>query len=422
MLVRMLSNEKGTIAVLASVLLFVVAVTVSLLVTAADTFAIKKQAQGALDSAVIAGASAPTSYTDSQIIALAQELYASNRNKRTDAVINIRVLGNGSSNFTVTPTLVIGHATFEVSSPFVGLFGRSTVAITVDGSARRAFGSPMCVLGLDPTEAETIDMNGKADVNIMNCAVMANTRDGSGIHQVGQPHLKAKDIGVNGGYVGTGYEPQPKTGVASIDDPLAALPQPVPGPCHPRSGAKLLGDVLTLTPGTYCGGITIQAGSVVTLEPGIYIMQDGPMSIAAQSSVAGHEVMIAFLGPGATLQIDGGGSLNVTSPTSGTYANIQFFGDRTTYPGQGNGGNSDSLWFTVIGDSQLTYDGVLYTPTFHIWWAGGSLIRGSSPNYLAIAKKLWFQDNTQAQLVKENLRGLDVTEPVSMGSGAVLFQ
>ena len=118
-----------------------------------------------------------------------------------------------------------------------------------------------------------------------------------------------------------------------------------------------------------------------------------------------------------------GGSLTVTSPVSGIYKNIQFFGDREVYHGPGsNGANGANLWFTVIGDSRLSYDGVLYAPSFHIWMAGGSIVEAKSPSYLAVAKKLWFQDNTQVRFVRANTRGLDVADSAPLQYGAALFK
>ena len=155
------------------------------------------------------------------------------------------------------------------------------------------------------------------------------------------------------------------------------------------------------------------------LSPGIYIFKNGPLAINSQASVSGTEVMLAFLGKTSTLYMVGGATLNVTSPTTGTYANIQFFGDRNSYAG--HNGKAENLWFTVIGDSSLSYDGTLYAPTFHVWWAGGSLIQGKSPNYIAIAKKLWFQDHTNVQLSYENTRHLNVPQAVGIQFGATLF-
>lgn len=76
----------------------------------------------------------------------------------------------------------------------------------------------------------------------------------------------------------------------------------------------------------------------------------------------------------------------------------------------------------MIGDSRLTYDGVVYMPAHHLRWAGGSIVEGSSPTYAAIAKKLWFQDNTRVHLVKENKRNLDVETAIALMRSAALFR
>ncbi len=129
------------------------------------------------------------------------------------------------------------------------------------------------------------------------------------------------------------------------------------------------------------------------------------------------------MAPTSTLYLYSGSSLDVTSPTSGTLKNIQFFGDRTAYPSpSSNGANGPNLGFTVIGDSRLIYDGALYVPSFHVWFAGGSIVEGKSPSYLAIVKKLWFQDNTNVHLTQMNSRGINVEASVKLEYGAALFK
>jgi hypothetical protein len=298
----------------------------------------------------------------------------------------------------------------------------SDAIVGVTSQAASQMGAPICVLGLDPAEAATMDFNGQASVDVKNCATQTNSKDGTGMHQVGQPNMKAMEIGVTGGYAGSNYSPKPIAGTQPIADPLAALPEPAVGACHPRSGDKLQQETVTLTPGTYCGGLTIMSQSVVTLMPGIYVMKDGPLLIQSGGTVRGDEVMIAFLGPSSVLYLYGDASLTVTSPTSGTYKNIQFFGDRKTYAGPGsNGANGENLWFSIIGDSRLSYDGVLYAPTFDVWFAGGSVVDGKSANYLAIAKKLWFQDKTIVSFEQVNRRGLSVEASVPLQYGARLL-
>jgi Flp pilus assembly protein TadG len=415
--------ESGSVAITFGASAMLLAVTVGLALTAADGYNLKTKTQDALDAAVLAAAAMPASASESERIARAHLVYNQNKSSRGLSNPDFGVNGNSPATFILSETTVTGTIDLPVRSPFLGVLGHEIMTVSVASVARKKQGSSVCVLGLDLTEPATMDFNGEAGVDVFDCATQANSSDGTGLNQVGHPQLRAKDIGVTGGFSGTGYTPSPITGTTPVADPFEFLPMPSTGPCHPLSGQMLQQTTATLTPGTYCGGLWIKAQSVITLSPGEYIMLDGPLTIDSDAAVSGTEVMLAFNGPGATLYMQGNASLTVTSPTSGTYKNIQFFGDRTAYPGPGsNGVFGPNLWFTIIGNSTLKYDGVLYTPSFHVWWAGGSIVEAQSPNYIAIAKKLWFQDKTQARLHKRNARGLSVPEAARLESGAVLIK
>jgi Flp pilus assembly protein TadG len=410
-------SQSGAIAVIGAITIGCLIATTALAVTYADAYNVRSKTQQALDAAVLAAAALGFGATDAERIATAKSVYKEVRVKKIDSAAALNIVGGTDPNFRVSNLVVYGDVDFAMASPFIRALGKETVAIGVNSAARKRQGMPACVIGLDPTESETMDFNGKASLEVDKCATQANSIDGTGMRQVGQPHMKAAEIGVTGGYSGTSYEPPPITGTTPILDPFASLPEPPLSACHPLSGAKLTNESRQLSPGTYCGGIDIMAGSSVTLSPGIYVMKDGPLTIQSGGAVTGNEVMIAFLGESSTLYMYGQAVLNVTSPKSGTFANIQFFGDRNVY-----GRKSENLWFTVIGNSQLTYDGALYAPKFHLWFAGGSKIQGSSPNYIAIAKKLWFQDNTRVEFEFVNKRNLDVPEAARLEYGAALYR
>jgi len=410
-----LKDRSGASAMVFAVVLFVIVAVTALGITAGDAYSVRMKTQNALDAAVLAGAGAPGGTTDAERIAIAQGVYASNKSKSDEANSAVRA----SATFSVSDDIVYGDVTFEMDSPFLGVFGEKSLTIRVSSAAQTRPGTPICLLGLDPSEAATLDFNGQASVELDDCAAQSNSADGAGIRQVGQPSLTAKEIGVTGGYTGRRYSPPPITGTRPIPDPYASLPEPPIDPsCHPMSGRKFQQATPSpLPPGTYCGGLEIKAHSVIKLLPGRHIMKDGPLVIDSGSAVTGEEVMIAFLGEGATLYMLSGASLSVTSETSGPYANIQFFGDRNVY-----GKKQESLWWTVIGDSRLTYDGALYLPSFNVWWAGGSTIQGNSPSYTAVAKKLWFQDHTQVRLSQRNIRGLSVDAAAKLEYGATLVR
>ena len=414
-----LTNERGAVASIFGFILMGLCMVVGLALISVDMDWSRTATQRALDLAVLAAA-VPNDISDPERIAIAERVYAANQIIRPSDGAKIELVKEAPAQFSTTATTVVGAAVVHRKAPFIGLFGRDHVDVSVGAAAIKADGAPICVLGLDPTEAATMDFNGQAAVELKDCASMANSANGAGMHQVGQPNMKAKDIGVNGGYTGSEYDPLPSTGVEPVADPLASLPEPIPGPCGPMSGKKITNETITLQPGTYCGGISLQAGSVVTLDPGIYIMKDGPLNLSGGVAVTGTDVMIAFLGPDATMYAIGNNDITLTSPKSGTYQNIQFFGDRNIYVGTNK--KAENLWFSVGGGTKLSYDGALYLPSFHAWFFGSSEIQATSPNYIAIAKKLWFQDQTQVKFELKNRRGLDVGEAKTLHKTARLIR
>ncbi len=157
-----------------------------------------------------------------------------------------------------------------------------------------------------------------------------------------------------------------------------------------------------LDPGTYCDGIRIMANSTIIMNPGVYVMKDGPFRIDSNSTVQGDQVVIAFTGIDSTLYLGSGAIVNLTSPVSGPYMNIQFFQDKLS---------STDAWVTMMGNITLTFDGVMYFPTQDVWIGGGSIINAKSPSYIFVTEKMWFQDNSVIEVWQENSRGLDIPAP-----------
>jgi hypothetical protein len=228
--------------------------------------------------------------------------------------------------------------------------------------------------------------------------------------------MKTSLFGVTGSYRGNNFNPPPMTGAERVPDPLASVPFPAAGPCVDLSlkgSGKISKESMTLSPGTYCGGLDINSGSNVRLEPGVYIFKDGELKISA-STVTGTDVMIAFTGKGAKFWMTGGAIVKVTSPSSGPYMNMQFMEDRMNEAG--------NTWVSIGGDSKLEYDGIMYFPNSNIWIFGGSEVTARSPNLIMVGDKLWFQDNSKVVFKQENSRGLPVKDTPRLKTGAKLVE
>ncbi len=402
------NDRRGTVTVTAAVLATVVLATVGVAISYSTALHEKTKRQEALDAAVLAGAIL-TDATDEERIAAAQRTFTANLDAGGFAIgssTSIDVVSNGAA-FLVQNSVVSGRSEAQVRNFFSGIVGSDVVTVGVESAAAVSRSDPVCVLSLDDVSAQGIEIYGTAQFTARNCAAQANSADGEGLKQYGGAVARARQFGVNGGYSGTGFYPRPTTGVPKIIDPFAAIPVPAIGPCVDIA-SKLIHTPAILEPGTYCGGIRIMANSQIIMQPGVYLMLDGPFRIDSNSTVDGDEVVIAFTGVDSTLYLGSGAIVNLTSPVSGPYTNIQFFQDPAS---------SADQWVRMMGNIKLTFDGVMYFPTQDVWIGGGSVIEAKSPSYIFVTEKLWFQDNSVIDVWQENSRGLDVPVPSASLSG-----
>jgi hypothetical protein len=110
----------------------------------------------------------------------------------------------------------------------------------------------------------------------------------------------------------------------------------------------------TLSPGVYCGGLSITGGIVVTINSGTYIIKDGPLNVSVTNDLTAIGVTFYLTGANATVSMGGGGQITLEAPISGPLAGILFFQDSLAAPGATS---------TLMADSSASYVGVLYFPT-----------------------------------------------------------
>jgi Flp pilus assembly protein TadG len=364
--------------------------------------------QSALDAAVLSGASLANGAADSERIAVAQAAFDAGMNN-----ISNHVMQAASATFTVQSmgqnvVKITGHANATVSNPFSPFVGAKTINVGTSAVAQSNVSSQTCVYALNNRANGAIDLNGNVSVTT-SCPVQANSASGSALRSVGAARMTTSSLGVTGNYRGSAFTPTPKTGAAALPDPYASLPFPTAGACVALSGGSIKTST-TISPGTYCGGLNISSGAVVTMNPGIYIFTNGDFKVDGGAQVSGNEVMLAFDGKGAKFWLTGGAIMKITSPKTGTYMNMQFIENPNNTAG--------NTWVSIGGNSQLTYDGTMYFPLSNIWVFGGSTVNANSPNVSMVGDKLWFQDNSTINMTQLNTRGLAISQRI----GAVLTQ
>lgn len=193
----------------------------------------------------------------------------------------------------------------------------------------RTSGFPICALGLDESGKGAIYLEANAKVTAQFCAVQSNSKHPQGLSGGDNSLLKAGMTCSSGGKVGKGinFEPDPITDCPIIPDPLAARPPPSVSGCG-HTDEVISGATMTLMPGTFCGGLKITAGAVVTLSPGVYVMKDGPLVVEGGSSFKATSAGVYLTGAKATFRFATDSSIRMTAPTTGPMAGMLFFEDR----------------------------------------------------------------------------------------------
>lgn len=249
---------------------------------------------------------------------------------------------------------------------FTALFANGAVTLSADATAELQEGLEACMLALDWTASEAIDITGSTTVTLNGCSIMSNSNASNALSIGGSGTLLTSCAGANGGVDDDGGMTltdcaEAREGLRRMDDPYADVPEPaVSGPCvNPTTFAGPSGSIHFALPGRYCGGMNILR--TVNFAPGVYIIDGGTLSATSTAVLNGVGVTF-FLANGARLQINGQAQLNLVAPTIGTYAGLLFFGDRS----------GSSVNHVLNGTSNSVLTGAVYLPNDSLEFSGTS--------------------------------------------------
>lgn len=416
--------DRGNIAVISAIAMSAVIGASGLTILYLQATERKTSVQAGLDAGVLAGTALSYSATDDERIAAAEAAFYANSKGGLFLPDEASADFEADSTkpvFSVAKAEVSGVAVTSVENGLASILGIGKMNVKVSAMAAKRMSDPVCMLALNDSNPSSIFAYGNAEIKAEDCAIQANSSSGEGLNIQGmKSSVSAEMIGVTGSYGGTNYTPKPMTDIAPVPDPYADLPVPEAGACTDTS-SKLNNVVSTLDPGTYCGGLEIKSGAIVKLNPGLYIMQDGPFKVNSGAQVRGDEVMIALTGSNSVLSLQSDSFVKVSSPMTGTYRNIQFMSDRDLSESK-----FEEEWSTILSGARLEYDGVMYLPEQNFWISGTgheAVVKGSSPSMILLVDTAWVQGNAVMDLKREDKRGVG-DDPARMGFtyGAMLIK
>jgi hypothetical protein len=186
-----------------------------------------------------------------------------------------------------------------------------------------------CVLGLDPTASSTVAVNGSNNLNLINCNLYSDSNAAPSLNINGNARVSANQVGVVGTVSGTSNitttVPLPngiQTGILPIADPYQNVVPPnmptSPGSCTFNNKMQVKG-ITTLSPGVYCGDVSVNAGATLTLNPGVYYFYGANLSVAGNATVTGSGVTLVFTGSSlvgwGSATIGSNANVTLTAPT-----------------------------------------------------------------------------------------------------------
>jgi hypothetical protein len=328
-------DSRGNVLVTFGLLTPVLMLVAGVAVDYSDASRARSILQSTADSAALAGArELGLTGAEEQAKTVAAQFVASKSPEATRSI--------AASGVQVSVDLSVAKSTY-----FGGILGLSTLPVGVRATAVYDAGPLPCMLALGPDEPTGIGLIGSAKINAPKCVVHSNAKASNSIATQGAASITASKVCSVG-------ESSPRSTPAAVPcsavtDPfkdrnfqtanpgapkaakVAGLTTPYMGTCdftNMQVGAK---GVVTLTPGVYCGGLAIKSTDVI-LSPGVYVIQDGPLSIESNSAVSGAAVSILLSGNGAVLDLQGSPSLTLSAMSTGPMAGMAIVADTPASP------------------------------------------------------------------------------------------
>ena len=356
---RKRNPERGAAAAIVALMLPVLVGGFGLVIDAGQAYDLKQRLQKVADAAALSAAHELRRGNDVGLVEVA--LRDAERNYLSLSNATIRV-----SNPPLTGPRVGNKSFVEVrvraasTTRFMRFFAKDSVdveALAVAGVQQ----STKCIYALSPDKPRAFWAAGNSVVDLGNCGVVVNSSHHNAARTNNGALVRAASIDVVGDYTGNGFLPTPTTGSLPADDPWADLAPPTFTPCVRPKGKITVTEVDTLQflrPGVYCGGIRVTPKGHAILEPGIYVIYGGGITVNGGGTITGNEVSFYLTGDSGFnyhgVDFNASSVATLSAPKTGAYAGILFHQDR----------DADKAKPSTFGGksvSQLT--GGMYFPT-----------------------------------------------------------
>jgi Flp pilus assembly protein TadG len=368
-------DRRGAIAVTMALLAVPIVMVTGAAVDYARLVQFKTQLQETVDSAALAGAAAFNGSSGStNAVTVANNYLTANEKELPGHVgsLTTSVTTGTSGGDTVTV-----QATAHLGTTFLRVIA-STLPVSASASALVP-ATRVCILITDPSSSQSFLVNGGANLNAPNCEIdVASTSSGAAMIDSSLSNIAGLCVAggttVNGGASVNNLQNDCTT---ATNPYVGAFPAPSMSATCNYSNENYSGSV-TLQPGTYCGGINFNGGTVtfaagnyvfynvnvnfngsgtLSMGAGVYAFQNTHWNLNSGWNVNGSGVTFYYADSSSYIQFNSNVGVNLSAPTSGTYANVLMF--------EPDGLSTSS--FAIDGSSSAhLLQGLIYLPSRNI--------------------------------------------------------
>lgn len=172
---------------------------------------------------------------------------------------------------------------------FARVFGRDDAEVSASAIAVRARGS-YCLVAVEKAAKDAFLMRSNARASLVNCSTyVASSGARPALRTEGAAMLKvdaSQQICAHS-YAGSGYSKTPRDNCPPPDnlDPLSGKAKPTPTACAAANTNVTYKASAILSPGTYCGRLTVNSNVTITLRPGVYVLRGARLEVRSNSLV-----------------------------------------------------------------------------------------------------------------------------------------
>jgi len=444
-LARFAREDNGATAVLFSVLTTVLVGSIAFGIDAASWYQTDRKLQTAADMAAMAAAAdvalqSAAGYSGDTAETVAQSTL-------TRGGVDIATLTDLQVNSPPTSGAYAGNPNAvevivnqDVPIFFAGLFVESTPQAQARAVALSSTDGEVCVLALDRTLPSAILISGNSDVQL-DCGIGSNSTNDRAILAQGSADVQGTIVRAVGGIEDrVGMQAALAPYANPIANPFADLAVPAFSGCDSNGvskkhvgGTKGNGNgnggngngngngngggnsaPPVLTPGVYCGDISLGSQSETTFDAGVYIFDGADLIVNGQAKVYGDDVTFIFTnsssGDPGGVRLNGGSDLQLRAPTSGDFADILFMRD----PNAPDRAGSNSDRWVINGSSDPWLDGAIYAPGVDVELLGNADPTGGC--FVIVAGTVTFTGNVDVQMTcsgtNTQMAGIIVTQLV----------